>query len=77
MNMIQGTFLFIIGDQYAPFKVQLFDSNAGSGTAASATNIRAIASGVTVIRGVINIRPGIYVFIIGESITVLIGLDST
>jgi hypothetical protein len=77
MNMIQGTFLFIIGDQYAPFKVQLFDSNAGSGTAASATNIRAIASGVNNLRGVMNIRPSIYVFVTGNSLTVLIGLDYT
>jgi hypothetical protein len=73
--MIQGTFLFVIGDYLSPFNVQLFDSNAGTGTAATATNIRAIASGVTILMGVTNIRPSIYLFFTGVGLTVFLGLD--
>jgi hypothetical protein len=78
MNMIQGTFLFIIGDESSPFNVQLFDSTAGSGSTALVTNTRTIAaSGVTELVGVMNIRPSIYVFLTGVDLNVLIGLDYT
>jgi hypothetical protein len=74
--MIQGTFLFIIIDEGPPHNVHLFDSNAGSGSIALPTNIRAVP-GITWAQGIMNIRTAIYVFITGLGLTNFIGLDYT